>query len=568
MRYADSNRRSTFVPVAVSVAALLMVAMVLSHEPSPSLTPSFATALRHTTPVKPVANSSRESAATLIREFRESPAERQEWYLAEMVRRRDPEFLRELTRIHRESREVIAPLRRKAELLRELLPGDMRLWDELPEVEEKAAGELWEIEEQIEEHRSNLELLTALRRLQNRPDPLGVFVTGFEPYPDVEWPEMPVLRVSLRNIDTLQESVGFRFGGDGRSGRAARFRCEVRNIRTGEVLAPLPPPSPIGGGQLHTGPLTYSDGWHTTLRLEDYVPQLDVGEYTVAVLYHNQKTIADRKSLDGLICSRSREYPLSVSKRTIYQSPETTAEMASLLQTVDRTQHVRIVEGQYGPWASEFIAADSPVGRVLTAGWQAVPALLNELDDESQSTMSRAHTLAMLFSITQQADPRGDRYWFSYMPEEKSAIGPFAFIRRGRGVAWHQDGRGIGGSGSFSFGSVETVGLPEPADARSDDGLRGGADDPETDKLIQEIVRNTEGFDANATMTLDWDLQTELVEQWKELRDRIEVVDPKADETDGRGGIRPVQRRRVFLNRPATLKPRHVAVTVDLLIAG
>lgn len=559
MRHSDSGRSATFIPVAVASAALLMVSFVLFSESPPPPTTGSVTKAVDASADKPVAGSQRRSAASLINDLRRSDEKTRERCLAEIAQCGDPAFIPELVRIHSESTALIARLTRTAEQLEALLPVDERPWDEWSKSEQDKYSEtqikLLEIDRQIDEHEANLELLTALRRLQNRPDPLGVFVTGFDPYSIVEWPDMPVLSISLRNIDTLQESVGFRFGGSARSGRAERFRCEVRNTSTGEVLPLLSPPSFIGGGQYHTGELKFSEGCHITLRLEDYVPQLDVGDYTVSVLYHNQEEIADRKFLDGLICNRSREYPFSVSKRTIYQTPEAAATMSALLKTVDRSQQVRIVEGEYGPWATEFIAADSPVGRLLAAGWEAVPALLNELDDESQTTMGRAHTLALLFSITHQVDPRGDREWFTYFPQEKSAIGPFEFIEPGRGVSWHSDGESVGSSSSFSFGRVERVGLPESAGFH----LEAEAPDASDSVPLQLLQHLTTGSDSAPQMSLDRDMQSALVEKWKKLRDRIEVRDPHNDtagsfESDAEGQTLPDTLRDKLARRTTSIE--------------
>jgi hypothetical protein len=54
------------------------------------------------------------------------------------------------------------------------------------------------------------------------------------------------------------------------------------------------------------------------------------------------------------------------------------------------------------------IAPTSPAGKLLTLGWKAVPALLDELDDPNLIGGRRAWILSVLFSITSWNDPRSD----------------------------------------------------------------------------------------------------------------------------------------------------------------
>ena len=72
----------------------------------------------------------------------------------------------------------------------------------------------------------NLELVTALRRVQKKPDPLVVLL-------DVQGPLeanpllLPRLKVSIKNVDCEKAGVGFTNGGDYRSGRQDRWRVVV-----------------------------------------------------------------------------------------------------------------------------------------------------------------------------------------------------------------------------------------------------------------------------------------------------------------------------------------------------
>ena len=76
----------------------------------------------------------------------------------------------------------------------------------------------------------SLEALTKLRRSQKKPDPVTI---------EVELPknshattrDLPKFRVALKNVDVEKLAVKFKYDGDYRSGRLARWRFEVRDSR-------------------------------------------------------------------------------------------------------------------------------------------------------------------------------------------------------------------------------------------------------------------------------------------------------------------------------------------------
>lgn len=427
--------------------------------------------------------------------------------LLEMLRRGDREFEPALQRLVLDYKARREELKRTITRLEPLQPKDGLPRGELTPPEQKLSGALTMAEQSFREAVPRIELLTALRRLQGKPDPVQVIVTGLAaPAYTIQWPDMPTAHVSVRNIDTLQEPVRSQFGGNDRSGRAERFKIQVRNIQTGKViLKTLPPPSPTRGGIVGRTTLEFGEGWHTSLPMADFVPQLQPGKYAVRVLYHDWECISDRTTTEDLICCQSREYELTIAPRTVRQTKEEAAAMATLLTQLDRAQHIQIVEAPYGRWASEFIPPKSVLGKILTAGWDAVPALLDELDNESQTLAERAHTLAMLFSITGQVDPRGDAIVGGhYFPTDESPIGPFEYLRPGKGVSHHSDGGRVGSSGSFGFGAWQRVGVPEQ----------------------ESQPRNTLHAEP-AAMELDSEAQSDLVAQWRQVRKLIKVVEPQ-----------------------------------------
>ncbi|MFK7820842.1 MAG: hypothetical protein AB8G99_19165, partial [Planctomycetaceae bacterium] len=456
-------------------------------------------------------------------------SERRERVLVEMLRRGDREFKPALQRLVADYKARREELQRTITRLEPLQPKDRRAWNEMTQAELDLSDEFYRVQSDFREAAPRIELLTALRRLQGKPDPVHVVVTGLSrgSYP-LQWPEMPTAHVSVRNIDTLQEPVRSQLGGNNRSGRAERFKIQVRNTRTGEVTQEtLPPPSMFSGGRLGGTTLEFGEGWHTSLPLADFVPQLQPGDYAVRVLYHDHQCIADHDSTEDLICCQSREYELIIEERTVRQTEEEAAAMATLLTQLDRSQHIRIVEGPYGEWAHDFIPPESVLGQILTTGWKAVPALLDELENESQTLAERAHTLAILFSITGQVDPRGEAIIMGHhIPTHKSPIGPFAYIRPGKGVSHHMDGELTGSAGSFGFGSLRRVGLPKPESEHLKDTTVSTTplNDPEAIDAMKALIAMQPPRPA---MELDGEAQAVLIAEWRQLRKLITVVTPK-----------------------------------------
>ena len=169
--------------------------------------------------------------------------------LSEITRRGGKHFERVLNQIvARRNRSFEAAIRQLGHDVDERPQYHFARWDESVEPSEvdestqtderdfeKKMAEYDEIRNRVHQYCQNLELVTALRRLQGRPDPIQVFVNRVEP-DDLSWPELPVLDISIRNVDTLQQEVGFQAGGHYRSGRFARCQVNFRNYRTGEVI--------------------------------------------------------------------------------------------------------------------------------------------------------------------------------------------------------------------------------------------------------------------------------------------------------------------------------------------
>lgn len=264
--------------------------------------------------------------------------------------------------------------------------------------------ESWKLEHVIADLERNLELVTALRRVTRQHDPLAVLVSAPAPLKALTR-ELPVLDVSLKNADVGRLDIGLKHGGDYRSGRHARWRIHVRDAE-GKLLAQRPSPSFIGGGIFQDGPLLFGESWETQLPLDRYVRIEKPGKYQVEVLYHNSATIADLDDpakLEELIVFRSEPLELIVEsgpKIPIRLMPGSTAKAKSLIEKLEEKEALRVVMGKYDQDSYEFISPKSPQGELLAMKWQAVPALVEALENERLSFRKRAWLITLLYSIT------------------------------------------------------------------------------------------------------------------------------------------------------------------------
>ena len=153
-------------------------------------------------------------------------------------------------------------------------------------------------------------LLTALRRVQNKPDPLTVLVAGKATL-NCKLGSLPVMHVLLTNLDVDREPVTFQSGGDYRSGRSARWRFVVRDA-SGHELPQNMPPGLMSGGISSDDILKYGESWTARLHMAHYVDIFIPGQYTVQILYHDEIAIANCENVDGLIVFRSLPLKLTV----------------------------------------------------------------------------------------------------------------------------------------------------------------------------------------------------------------------------------------------------------------
>jgi len=254
----------------------------------------------------------------------------------------------------------------------------------------------------------NLHFLTALRRVQKKPDPLVIEVKDTVKL-NATTRRLPMVSVALRSADIEKTPVWIREGGNNRSGRQARWRFEVRDS-TGKLLPTREIVSFIGGGLSTQGFLRFGERWKTVLNMNRFVRIPNPGKYTVRLHYHNTATIVDvptTQDLKNYIVSSSKSFKLNVTKhpkRVIQLRSGSRRNAEALLRQLNAAKRVKIVGGKYDKSFHSFVPPKSAPGQLLQMKWQAVPVLLEKLVHKNTSLRKRAWILSLLYSISGEDD--------------------------------------------------------------------------------------------------------------------------------------------------------------------
>jgi tetratricopeptide (TPR) repeat protein len=256
----------------------------------------------------------------------------------------------------------------------------------------------------IEPHR-NLEVLTALRRLQKLSDPVKIEVRGPARIEAI-FPHIPDLDVALVNRDEKRVPVGYQAGGDYRTGRLERWRLQVRDAKGIDVPV-VSYLSEFGGGLTGYAILKPDQKWEAALRVRSYVYLLP-GDYTLEVQYHDLDSIAGLDWIGGRIVCKSDEIRLHVQPRVIDTSAAEQKTIADLIESLNGKDELRLLDGPYGKDHHKLIAPESPQGKLLSLGWKAVPKMIDEVTDEATSPRRRAWLLTILFTTTTCHNPHDE----------------------------------------------------------------------------------------------------------------------------------------------------------------
>jgi hypothetical protein len=296
-----------------------------------------------------------------------------------------------------------------------------------------------------------VEWLTAMRRLEGKPDPLQILVAGRRKR-SCFLGRLPDLFVLLANLDVDRAEIQFTEGGDYRSGRQARWRLEVADSAGHLLPCRLLSGVIIGGGMYQESTLQYGESWATELHLNSFVRIEAPGTYKIRVLYHDHIAIADCDKVTGLIMTTSQPIELRVEPVTVEATRDELDAVRKSISQLPTKGPIKFLDGDYHEGVYDFIERDSPPGKILTMGWKAVPAMIDATMDEKIKPVQRAWLLALLATITRINDPR----------EEMGVLGNYNSRVSGWGIWGGTPGEWSGGIGTGTASISSTQDSIEP----------------------------------------------------------------------------------------------------------
>ena len=251
--------------------------------------------------------------------------------------------------------------------------------------------------------RNDVTLLTVIRRLEGRQPPLRISLSGPEAVRGY-MREMPRISLKIVNDDPGGESVWFTYGGHDRGSRLSHWRIHIWD-KDGMRLPVIGRHSGIGGGVRRQKELAYGESVERELALETYVRIPRPGAYKAKIYYHDSVPIADLDDeavLSELILTESEIFDLEIAPGPVIHislSERDYDESRKLISQLDVHQRVQMIGCDYGPEYHDYIAPESPHGKLLLMGQRAVPALLDRLAEPDINNKERAWILAIIDSI-------------------------------------------------------------------------------------------------------------------------------------------------------------------------
>ena len=250
------------------------------------------------------------------------------------------------------------------------------------------------------------EVQIAIRRSQGQPDPLEIEIASSEEAIPGLVRLPPTLNVAIRNVDVEQSPVHFKFGGDYRSGRLARWRMSAVDSE-GNSVEVWPRRFGMGGGVYSSGELEFGEIYKTELSVSDYLKIEKPGRYQLIVFYHNEEAIADVENiqtLDNFIFIQSKPFWIEVQEGPFINIELTKADYdqsLKLLKDIGIESFVFVNASNYAQDESlqSFVSPESRHGKLLKMREKAVPAILFSLYQGNLSMRDRAFALQLLYSI-------------------------------------------------------------------------------------------------------------------------------------------------------------------------
>ena len=268
----------------------------------------------------------------------------------------------------------------------------------------------------------DLQLLTALRRAEGKPDPLAIVPEA--DFVDGTFPNFPVLACALTNVDVEGES--FVLSDPDERGDSDRFgNLGVVVERAEGTPVPARELGGIPWGHSYVRPYPPGDSLRLTCRLADYVDLPGPGEYRVRLLYHPGHDIARDHDRRGWIVHESKPITVRVHARRVRLTRAELAEQRAWIRALPTAERPWVIEPR---WRAELLPPRDPesaAGHLFAAGFEAVPALLDDLElTTDASEARRGWVLAMLWNVTGLNEPSDSRRASGVGPHRRISAWP------------------------------------------------------------------------------------------------------------------------------------------------
>lgn len=270
----------------------------------------------------------------------------------------------------------------------------------------------------------SMQMLTVLRRLQKKDDPVVILKRGkAEARTTIGY--FPMFELSLVNLDSEKRIVGFETGGDYRgASKPNKWRLEIRD-EAGNLL-PTKKEYDMGG-IVRFETLNHAESLAAELSPAMYVAIETTGNYTVTAYYHPEIRIGTESSIEGLICCRSIPIKMTVEPVKVQTTPEAQARAAQLVLQLPATGAVRVLGGAYPEEGiGDFMPKESVAGQLHRMEWEALPALVKAINGDTLNETQKAWAFGLLYGITGLHNPlemKGIMPGYEYQHSGWSSLG-------------------------------------------------------------------------------------------------------------------------------------------------
>jgi hypothetical protein len=285
---------------------------------------------------------------------------------------------------------------------------------------------------------------TALCRLQHKADPIEVIIEDGKQL-ECTFPDLSTLSVAIVNRDEQRVPVGIHL----RNGRPEGWWLEVWDSSSNRM--PVGQPAYLPEKISHPGYDLLKFGerrQEQRMLLCDRVEMLPPGQYKVLAYFSGEGEIERDQPIEELICSHSQALTLTVKPIVLQEDRNVRQHVRDLVSHLPERGPIKVVGGTYGSWAYQLVPPFSAQEQILRMGPRALPELLDMLEEDRLTPRRRAWVLSLLYSLTGLNDPTR-RF------EDKMILGGFKSV----GYYWNVFGNDYRPCrwGGFDFPDIEPI---------------------------------------------------------------------------------------------------------------